>query len=41
MEEHLHLLERVQAGIRAYGSCLSATAGDFDLRAVDGLEDET
>ena len=42
-KEHLQLLETAfKAGIRAYGSCLSATAGPiFDLRAgLDGLEDE-
>ena len=42
-QEHLHMLaESFKAGIRAYGSCLSATAGPiFDLRAgLDGLEDE-
>lgn len=42
-KEHLHLLEEsCKAGIRAYGSCLSSTAGPiFDLRAgLDGLEDE-
>ena len=42
-KEHLHMLETAfKAGIRAYGSCLSATAGPiFDLRAgLDGLEDE-
>ena len=42
-KEHLQLLERFfKEGIRAYGSCLSATAGPiFDLRAgLDGLEDE-
>src|SRR2546426_1651129 len=42
-KEHLHLLETAfKAGIRAYASCLSATAGPiFDLRAgLDGLEDE-
>ena len=38
-KEHLHLLEGFfKEGIRAYGSCLSATAGPiFDLRAgLDG-----
>ena len=42
-KEHLQMLEEsFKAGIRAYGSCLSATAGPiFDLRAgLDGLEDE-
>ena len=42
-KEHLQMLEEsFQAGIRAYGSCLSATAGPiFDLRAgLEGLEDE-
>jgi len=42
-KEHLHMLETAfKAGIRAYGSCLSATAGPiFDLRAgLGGLEDE-
>src|SRR5262249_30818933 len=42
-QEHLHLLATAfKAGIRAYASCLSATAGPiFDLRAgLDGLEDE-
>jgi N-acyl-D-amino-acid deacylase len=42
-QEHLHVLEEAfKAGIRAYGSCLSATAGPiFDLRqGLDGLEDE-
>ncbi len=42
-KEHLELLEGFfKEGIRAYGSCLSATAGPiFDLRAgLDGLEDE-
>jgi N-acyl-D-aspartate/D-glutamate deacylase len=42
-QEHLHLLATAfKAGLRAYGSCLSATAGPiFDLRAgLDGLEDE-
>jgi len=43
MEGTPALLETAfKAGIRAYGSCLSATAGPiFDLRAgLDGLEDE-
>jgi len=42
-QEHLHVLEAAfKAGTRAYGSCLSATAGPiFDLRqGLDGLEDE-
>ena len=42
-KEHLQLLAGFfKEGIRAYGSCLSATAGPiFDLRAgLDGLEDE-
>jgi hypothetical protein len=42
-KEHLELLEGFfKEGVRAYGSCLSATAGPiFDLRAgLDGLEDE-
>ncbi len=42
-KEHLQMLEEsFRAGIRAYGSCLSATAGPiFDLRAgLEGLEDE-
>jgi N-acyl-D-aspartate/D-glutamate deacylase len=42
-KEHLQLLEGFfKEGIRAYGSCLSATAGPiFDLRSgLDGLEDE-
>ena len=42
-KEHLQMLEETfKSGIRAYGSCLSATAGPiFDLRAgLDGLEDE-
>ena len=42
-KEHLQLLEEsFKSGIRAYGSCLSATAGPiFDLRAgLEGLEDE-
>src|SRR5262249_59652758 len=42
-QEPLQMLEEAfKAGIRAYGSCLSATAGPiFDLRAgLDGLEDE-
>jgi N-acyl-D-aspartate/D-glutamate deacylase len=42
-KEHLHVVETAfKAGIRAYASCLSATAGPiFDLRAgLDGLEDE-
>ena len=42
-KEHLQMIEEsFKAGIRAYGSCLSATAGPiFDLRAgLEGLEDE-
>src|SRR5712692_113798 len=42
-KEHLQVLEEAfKSGIRAYGSCLSATAGPiFDLRqGLDGLEDE-
>ena len=42
-KEHLQLLEETfQSGIRAYGSCLSSTAGPiFDLRSgLDGMEDE-
>lgn len=42
-KEHLELVEGFfQEGIRAYASCLSATAGPiFDLRAgLDGAEDE-
>jgi N-acyl-D-amino-acid deacylase len=42
-KEHLQLLESFfKEGIRAYASCLSATAGPiFDLRAgLNGLEDE-
>ena len=42
-KEHLQMLEEsFKSGIRAYGSCLSATAGPiFDLRAgLDNLEDE-
>ncbi len=42
-KEHLALLEGFfKEGIRAYGSCLSATAGPiFDLRTgLDGAEDE-
>ena len=42
-KEHLQVLEEAfKSGVRAYGSCLSATAGPiFDMRAgLEGLEDE-